>query len=173
MTTYYLYRLTNSLKFDKCGASSDFNKRCLDNREQHGAQCIITVIETMEGPNTPEMWQIVGDREWELADQYGYPRGVHYRITRESRQPWNDQTRYVLTPEDGRKGGSISGLLKPSKETKLKMGLAKAKLRNDANTIRERFKQWESSKYKFELIIAEEYNVSRSTINRILRKHIY
>ena len=53
------------------------------------------------------------------------------------------------------------------------MGLAKAKLRNEAGIIRERFKQWELSKYKFEIIISEEYGVSRSTINRILRKDIY
>ena len=44
----------------------------------------------MEGPNTPEMWQVVGDREWELADEYGYPRGVHYRIAREKRSTWAD-----------------------------------------------------------------------------------
>jgi hypothetical protein len=167
MTTFYIYEVPGH----KNGATNDLEKRFRENFEKYQIEPI--VIETMEGPNTPEFWQVVGDREWYYADLNGYPRGVHYRLALESRQPWNDQTRYVLTPEDGRKGGSISGLLKPSKETKLKMGLAKAKLRNDANTIRERFKQWESSKYKFELIIAEEYNVSRSTINRILRKHIY
>ena len=116
----------------------------------------------------------VSDREIQLQKDYGLPVDkVPYWQSVQNRHVWDDETRYVLTPEDGRKGGSISGLLKPSKETKLKMGLAKAKLRNNANTIRERFKQWESSKHKFELIIAEEYAVSRSTINRILRKHIY
>ena len=82
---YFLYRLINSLKFDKCGATMSWDKRCRDNRVTHGDQCIITVLETMEGPNTPEMWQVVGDREWELADQYGYPRGEHYRMAREKR----------------------------------------------------------------------------------------
>ena len=82
---YYLYRLQNSLKFDKCGATTDWDKRCRDNRASHGPQSIITELETMEGPNTPEMWQIVGDREWELADLNGYPRGTHYRVAREKR----------------------------------------------------------------------------------------
>lgn len=167
MKTFYIYEVPGH----KNGATNDLEKRFRENFEKYQIEPII--IETMEGPNTPEFWQVVGDREWYYADLNGYPRGTHYRLAREHRSVWNDQTRYVLTSEDGRRGGSISGLLKPSEDTKLKMGLAKAKLRNDANVIRERFKQWNLSKYKFELIIAEEYAVSRSTINRILRKHIY
>ena len=93
MITYYLYRLINSLKFDKCGATNDWDKRCTDNRREHGPQCTITLLETMEGPNTPEFWQVVGDREWELADQYEYPRGTHYRIARERRRTWTDEDR--------------------------------------------------------------------------------
>jgi hypothetical protein len=85
MKTYYLYRLENSLIGDKCGATSDWKKRCIANRRDHGHQCIITVLETMEGPNTPEYWQVVGDREWELAAEYGYPKGHHYRHARTSR----------------------------------------------------------------------------------------
>ena len=92
MTTYYLYRLQESILFDKCGATNNWDQRCTDNRREHGSQCIITLLETMEGPNTPEYWQIVGDREWELADEYGYPRGTHYRRARERRQPWNSVT---------------------------------------------------------------------------------
>ena len=80
MITYYLYRLVNSLIGDKVGATMDFNKRSIDNMVKHGSQSIITVLETMEGPNTPEYWQVVGDREWQLADEYGYPRGTHYKI---------------------------------------------------------------------------------------------
>ena len=53
------------------------------------------------------------------------------------------------------------------------MSLSKSKLRDEANSIRERFKQSDLSKHKFENLIAEEYNVSRSTINRILRNHSY
>ena len=108
MVTYYLYRLINSLKFDKCGATNDWDKRCRDNRkeENHGPNCIITVLETMEGPNTPEFWQVVGDREWELADQFGYPRGTHYRVAREKRYKFN----YTSASEAGKTGGAIRGL---------------------------------------------------------------
>ena len=85
MKTYYLYRLQNSIRFDKCGATMGWDKRCRENRQFHGQDCIITELETMEGPNTPEFWQVVGDREWELADLYGYPKGEHYRSAREKR----------------------------------------------------------------------------------------
>ena len=82
MVTYYLYRLQNSLTFDKCGATLSWNRRYKVNKTSHGTQCVITLLETMEGPNTPEYWQVVGDREWELADQYGYRKGEHYRTIR-------------------------------------------------------------------------------------------
>lgn len=98
---YYLYKLTNSVKFDKCGATNNWNQRCIDNRIQHGIQCEITIIEIMEGPNTPEFWQVVGDREWELAELYGYPKGTHYRVARERRP--------VFTKEAQLKGASIRG----------------------------------------------------------------
>lgn len=103
---YYLYRLQNSLKFDKCGATTDWDKRCRDNRTSHGVQSIITELETMEGPDTPDFWQIVGDREWELADLYGYPRGTHYRVAREKRPVWDSET----ASEAGKIGGAVRGL---------------------------------------------------------------
>ena len=53
MKTYYLYRLVNSLKFDKCVATVEWDRRLADNIVQHGSQSIITLLETMEGPNTP------------------------------------------------------------------------------------------------------------------------
>ena len=104
MKTYYLYRLVNSLKFDKCGATVEWDRRLADNIVQHGSQSIITLLETMEGPNTPEYWQVVGDREWQLADEYGYPRGTHYKVAREKRQPTQEQLSL-----GGRNGGAIGG----------------------------------------------------------------
>ena len=59
----------------------------------------------MEGPNEPEFWQLVGDREWELADLYGYPRGTHYKFAREKRPAWNSITRTVPSKESCVKGG--------------------------------------------------------------------
>ena len=82
MKTYYLYRLVNSLKFDKCGATVQWDQRLSDNIELHGEQCIITLLETMEGPNTPEYWQ----------------------VAREKRQPTKAQLSL-----GGRNGGAIGG----------------------------------------------------------------
>ena len=103
MVTYYLYRLVNSLIGDKVGATKRWDGRHQDNREVHGQDCIITELETMEGPDTPEYWQVVGDREWELADEYGYPRGTHYKIARENFSK--------VTFEARSKGGTTAGNL--------------------------------------------------------------
>ena len=79
MKTYFIYHILGI----KIGATCDRIKRFRENFNLYQIQPII--LETMEGPNTPEMWQVVGDREWELADQYGYPRGEHYRSARQKR----------------------------------------------------------------------------------------
>jgi hypothetical protein len=72
MVTYYIYEVPGK----KNGATIDWKGRSKYNFKRWGIQPII--IETMEGPDTPEMWKIVGDREWELADANGYKRGRHY-----------------------------------------------------------------------------------------------
>tara|TARA_R110000737_G_C14204924_1_gene418022 strand:- start:41 stop:502 length:462 start_codon:yes stop_codon:yes gene_type:complete len=95
MVTYYLYHILGI----KIGATSEPHKRDIQNINQWEVEPI--VIENMEGPNTPEMWQVVGDREWELADQYGYPRGNHYRLAREAR--------LAITFEDRSLGGTRGG----------------------------------------------------------------
>ena len=81
--TYYIYHILGH----KIGATCDRIKRFRENFDKYQIEPII--LETMEGPNTPEMWQVVGDREWELADQYGYSRGTHYRMAREKRPVWD------------------------------------------------------------------------------------
>lgn len=82
---YYIYEVPGH----KNGATNDWDKRSQQNFEKYRIHPV--VIETMEGPNTPEMWQIVGDREWELADINGYTRGTHYRVAREHRPVWNSE----------------------------------------------------------------------------------
>ena len=69
---YYIYEVPGH----KNGATKRWKQRSKYNFEKYEVNPII--VETMEGPDTEDMWQIVGDREWELADQNGYPRGVHY-----------------------------------------------------------------------------------------------
>ena len=72
MVTYYLYEVPGK----KNGATVNWEGRGKWNFKHYGIEPIL--IETMEGPDTPEMWKIVGDREWELADANGYERGTHY-----------------------------------------------------------------------------------------------
>ena len=159
MVTYYLYRLINSLRFDKCGATTGWDKRCRNNRAFHGDQCIITELETMEGPNTPEMWQVVGDREWELADEYGYPRGEHYRSARE---------KWVL-----------ARLASNTEEAKLKKSIT---LLGNTNSISRQiftFEQAEEIRTKYntgnysQRSLAEEYNTIQGNIFNILKNKTY
>ena len=157
--TYYIYHIPGI----KIGCTNQPEKRMSDQG--------FTEWEILE---THTDIHEASNREMELQEEYGYRiDNVPYWQSVENRHVWNDKTRHVLTSEDGRKGGSIGGLFKPSKETKRKMSFSKSKLRNEADIIRERFKQWDSSKHKFEIMIAEEYGVSRSTINRILRNFTY
>ena len=74
MVIFYIYEVPG----EKNGATKDWGARYKYNFNKYLIEPI--VIETMEGPDTPEMWQIVGDREWELADLNGYDRGTHYRV---------------------------------------------------------------------------------------------
>ena len=100
---YYIYEVLGH----KVGATKDWLTRSIYNFNKYGIQPI--VIETMEGPDEPEFWQVVGDREWELADLNGYPRGVHYRIARERRHKWNDNFKQVASKEACIAGGRITG----------------------------------------------------------------
>jgi hypothetical protein len=69
---FYIYEVPGI----KNGATHDWPTRRLYNFNQYQIEPII--IETMEGPDNEDMWQIVGDREWELADLNGYDKGSHY-----------------------------------------------------------------------------------------------
>ena len=73
---YYIYEVPT----EKIGATINPKSRAYYNFRKYEIESII--LETMEGPDTPEYWRVVGDREWELADQYGYPRGEHYLAIR-------------------------------------------------------------------------------------------
>ena len=161
--TYFLYRLQNSLKFDKCGATIDWDKRCRDNRTSHGDQCIITELETMEGPDTPEFWQVVGDREWELADLYGYPRGTHYREAREKR---------ILA---GRKGGESRPVyLNATHESRSKGGKQSMKNRRSISfeTAEKIKKEYIPQKVTYR-ILGERYNCSWNTVRHIIKGWSY
>ena len=72
MTTFYIYEIPGV----KNGATKMWKRRTSKNIQKYGIQPIL--IETIEGPDNIDTWKLVGDREWELADQNGYPRGEHY-----------------------------------------------------------------------------------------------
>lgn len=71
---YYIYEVPG----EKNGATKQWEKRRAYNFNRYQIEPII--VETMEGPDTEEYWQVVGDREWYYADLNGYPRGTHYRV---------------------------------------------------------------------------------------------
>ena len=55
--TYYIYEVLGI----KNGVTIEWDKRSQQNFDKYGIHPVL--IETMEGPNEPEFWQIVGDRE--------------------------------------------------------------------------------------------------------------
>ena len=159
MKTYYIYHILGI----KIGCTEDLEKRMADQG--------FTEWEILE--THTDGW-IAGDREIELQKQYGYPVDkVHYMISRRNRPVWSNETRHNLTIEDCKKGGSAGKGIKRSEEACRNISIGKSKLIEDADSIREQFTKWTGSKYKFELLIANQYNVSRSTINRILRNQVY
>tara|TARA_R110000796_G_scaffold188106_1_gene305013 strand:+ start:78 stop:536 length:459 start_codon:yes stop_codon:yes gene_type:complete len=100
--TYYIYEVPGH----KNGATIDWHRRAVCNFGRLDVDPIL--IETMEGPDTEEYWQVVGDREWYYADLNGYDKGVHYKVIRitqlkaltvESRRKWRisrDNSSYVM-----------------------------------------------------------------------------
>jgi hypothetical protein len=88
---FYIYEVPGT----KNGATHDWPTRRLYNFNEYQIEPII--VETIEGPDTEDFWQLVGDREWELADLNGYDRGTHYREMR------------LRGIKGGLKGGPIAG----------------------------------------------------------------
>ena len=160
MKVYYIYHIAGI----KIGCTSDLIKRMSDQG--------FTEWEILE--EHTDIYE-VSDREIELQKQYGLPVDkVPYWQSVANRHIWDDNTRVTWNSETSKIARALvknPGCQK--EESKLKLSISKSKLLNEADIIRERFKQWDLSKHKFELVIAKEYNVSRPTINRILRNLIY
>ena len=98
MRTFYIYHVPGY----KVGATTSYIRRSAWNFRRYGVEPYI--IDELELPDTPENWQIVGDLEWEYADEFGYDRGQHYAVTRKNQR--------LITVEqlaaNGRAGGRIS-----------------------------------------------------------------
>jgi hypothetical protein len=145
---YYIYEV----KGIKNGCTNQWDKRSEQNFKRYNIMPVI--IETHEYPNTAEYWQIVGDREWELAELNGYPKGVHYRVARERAIVGAKNT----SPNGGKIGGKISG--------KLRRKLTY----EDAQTIRELYlnkKQYNQKQ------LAEMYDIDQSAISFIINNKSY
>ena len=157
---FYIYEV----KGIKNGCTTEWDKRCKQNFERYNIMPVI--VETHEYPNTAEYWQIVGDREWALAELNGYPKGVHYRAAMEARSI------------GGKLGGSISGKiavesgqLKSISSIGGKIGgkVGRKFTYETAQTIRELY----STKKYTHITLAQMYGVSRPAISMIINKKRY
>ena len=165
MTTFYIYEVPTI----KNGATKEWETRKQYNFDRHQIQPIL--IETMEGPDIPEFWQVVGDREWELADLNGYSRGTHYRAVR------------TMGPIGGRKGGATNAARQDvtgqfaaikTKEHQAKAGKIGGK---KARTISYELAKEIESKYiprKYtQGMLMKEYGLSRAVIKGITQGATY
>jgi hypothetical protein len=151
-TTFYIYEIPGI----KNGATKEWQKRSQENFEKYNITPVL--IETLVYPDTPEYWQIVGDREFELADMNEYSKGTHYRIARERR---------ILS---GRIAGAITGGHNYSHEARSKGGKAKRKLTMDQAI---RIKELRATGNYTINKLAEMYNVSSHPIRMIIKNYTY
>ena len=104
--TYYIYEVPG----EKIGATKDWESRREYNFNEYQIEPII--VETMEGPDTEDMWQVVGDREWYYADLNGYTRGTHYKVIRilAAKHDWSDDARAIAKRNKAQsKAGKVGG----------------------------------------------------------------
>lgn len=156
MKTFYIYEVPGI----KNGATKDWESRSSYNFNHYGVQPVI--VETYELPDTEEGWQFIGDREWELADINGYPRGDHYKVIRRK----------------GINGGRIGGLLVNSQnlsfEARSKGGKTSGKMRRKlsyeiANQIR---KEYQNNNITYDFLV-NKYNLSRANLWKIIHNKSY
>ena len=146
----------------KNGATKDWKNRRAFNFEYYLIEPII--VETIEGPDTEEFWQVVGDKEWEYADHNGYERGTHYRVirTRALKGYLNESKRSIGFPKESCSKGGLSRIGKPN--------IGSRKLTQEqANEIRSKYMP---RKYT-QIDLAEEYGVTKLTIHRIIKNTFY
>tara|TARA_R110001632_G_scaffold92210_1_gene197207 strand:- start:390 stop:944 length:555 start_codon:yes stop_codon:yes gene_type:complete len=179
---YYIYEVPG----EKNGATINWDIRFKYNFNRYQIEPIL--VETMEGPNTPEYWQVVGDREWYYADLNGYPRGQHYLKTRliqlkadtpQTRQKMSDSaTGRFHTEATKQLCREASTGRVHSEETRQKIsdrskGTTRNALRTltfeQAEEIRSKYIPRKYSTYK----LAKEYGVAQRNIFQILKNITY
>ena len=178
---YYIYEVPGF----KNGATMDWKNRRRYNFNRYQIEPII--IETLEGPDSEDMWQVVGDREWELADLNGYSKGLHYKdirlksklLTIESyikgAQSKIGNTHTIITKQKislankGRKRTFES----KEKMSKSQIGMARTSLRKLTFEKAEEIRFKYTSKLSRIIDLAREYNVSCPAIRNIIDKKTY
>jgi hypothetical protein len=157
---YYIYHIPGI----KIGCTIDLQHRKAYNKRYHGRDIDFRVVETLQGHDTEEMWQIVGDREWELADQNGYARGRHYRDIRltQLKMSHSNIDYNNITPYDRHNDACKEGWV-----------TAKKKLRTLTNeqvlSIREEYANGNIAQHKLGI----KYNTSRTNIQKIVERRSY
>jgi hypothetical protein len=160
MVTYYLYHVLGK----KIGCTIDLPHRKAYNKRRHGKDIEFSVVETIQGPDTEEMWQVVGDREFALADQYKYKRGRHYKDIRltSAKMSHSNIDYESVTPYDRHNEACQEGWV-----------TAKKKLRTLTNEqvleIRRLYSNGGIPQHK----LGEMFNTSRSTIQQIVERKSY
>ena len=164
MVTYYIYEVPGQ----KNGATHEWEKRRAYNFNEYQIEPII--VETMEGPNTPEYWQVVGDREWYYADLNGYPRGTHYLEMR------------LRGIKGGRNGGLVTGTTNLRNAWKREYSVKGGKLGAETTNRNKRTITWEHvleirAKYKPRVytrkMLCKEYNATDNVIKSIIERTSY
>ena len=123
MITFTIYHVPGH----KVGATGNYKHRAAWNFRHYRVEPYI--IDELELPDTPETWQIVGDLEWEYADEFGYDRGTHYvearkrirLISAEQLSANGSAAAQALTFEQKSRGGRIGGKAGGVAATKISM----------------------------------------------------
>jgi len=169
---YYIYEVPG----EKNGATKDWETRRAYNFNEYQIEPII--VETMEGPDTKEMWKVVGDREWYYADLNGYERGKHYvemMLMILSRTPES----YANASKEGYQTESFkeharSNFDKFNKASLIKAGTKSGKSKrlitfDIAQEIRSKYIP---HKYTTKML-SKEYNIKETTIKALLQGRSY
>ncbi len=158
MTTFYIYEVPGV----KNGATKHWDQRRQYNFDQYSIEPII--VETYDMPDDEDTWQFIGDREWELADQNGYPRGTHFKdmcIKNQNSHKTKATQKRINTRSQN---NSYTGW-HLSEESIIKSAKATRRLTwEQAESIRKEYVPYKMSMSK----LADKYNTSVSTIDRII-----
>ena len=155
MRTFTIYHIPGH----KIGATTHYSRRERDNFRHYRVESYI--IDELELPDTPETWQIVGDLEWEYADEFGYRRGEHYAEIRRKQRLVSAEQLAANGRRVGRIGGKAGGYATAAKKRKLTKEIA--------DQIRLEYNTTKTSHIK----LSKKYNISKQSIGMIVRNQSY